>query len=385
MEQISRLITPLMKSNIGRNKILLLYGARRVGKTHILRSIHQSGQFASKMMNGEDSKTAALLSERSVSNYAELLGENRLLLIDEAQVIPEIGKILKLMIDEFPDLTIIASGSSSFDLAYKAGEPLVGRSITFQLFPVSQSELKPYEDLLQTRENLESRLIYGTYPEVVNLAKPKDRVAYLQDLVEGYLLKDLLMFDAVKNAAKLKKLLILLAYQVGNEVKYEELGTQLGMSRNTVERYLDLLTKVFIIHPISAFSSNLRKEVTKPCKWYFNDNGLRNGLIGEFKQLAIRQDVGQLWENYVFMERKKQNHYLQLNKELFFWRTYDGQEIDFIEKDRETGQIHAFEAKWNKAAKHRLPNYFKTNYPDVEVEVIHNQNYLNYISKLNTD
>jgi len=379
MEQISRLVTPLMTSNIGRNKVLLLYGARRVGKTHILRSIHQSGQYASRMMNGEDSKTADLLSERSVSNYVELLGDTRLLLIDEAQVIPDIGKILKLMIDEFPELTIIASGSSSFDLAYKGGEPLVGRSITFQLFPVSQMELKPHEDLLQTRENLESRLLYGSYPEVVNQTKPKDKMAYLQDLVEGYLLKDLLMFDAVKNASKLKKLLVLLAYQVGNEVKYEELGTQLGMSRNTVERYLDLLTKVFIIHPLTAFSSNLRKEVTKPCKLYFNDNGLRNALIGEYKQLAIRQDVGQLWENYVFMERKKQNHYQQLNKQLFFWRTYDGQEIDFIEKDRETGQMLAFEAKWNPAAKHRMPNYFKTNYPHVEVEIVHAQNYLNFV------
>lgn len=383
MGSIDRLITPIITSQIGRNKVLLLYGARRVGKTHILRSIHASGQFASRIMNCEDSKNVALLSERSVANYAALLGENRLLLLDEAQSIPEIGKILKLMIDEFADLTIIASGSSSLDLANQAGEPLVGRSITYQLFPVSQLELFPHEDLLQTRENLESRLVFGAYPEVVNLQKPKDKAEYLQDLVQGYLLKDLLMFDAIKNASKLKKLLELLAWQVGSEVKYEELGTQLGMSRNTVERYLDLLTKVFIVHPVSAYTNNLRKEVTKPCKWYFNDNGLRNALIGNFNQLAVRQDVGQLWENYLLMERKKQNHYKQLNKQLFFWRTYDGQEVDFIEKDTITGKLRAFEVKWNPEAKVRTPNYFKTNYPHVPLEVINPQNYLAWLQEGN--
>jgi hypothetical protein len=379
--EIKRLITNTIESKIGQNKVILLYGSRRVGKTRILKTLHQFGKWNSILLNGEDLNTIRLLQERTVSNYKNLLENTRLLLVDEAQTIPEIGKSLKLMIDEFPDLTIVASGSSSFDLANQTGEPLVGRSIIMPLFPISQLELSPYENRLQTLENLETRLVYGSYPEVVTMSSNEQRADYLLNLVNSYLLKDILSFDAVKSSSKLLQLLVLVAFQTGSEVSYEELGKQLGMSRNTVERYLDLLTKVFILYPVTAFSGNLRKEVTKPCKWYFSDNGIRNALVGNFKPLSIRNDMGALWENYLFIERHKRNQYRNQSKIWHFWRTYDGQEIDFLEKNPSTSDLHAYECKWNPEAKFRIPGSFKTNYPDVPVSVIHSNNYLSWITE----
>lgn len=376
--EIPRILSIEIEKRIGENKVLLLYGSRRVGKTSILRSLHQSGKYQSLLLNGEDQKVQKLLEERSVSNYAALIGSHKLLMIDEAQTVPDIGKVLKLMIDEFPQLTILASGSSSFDLSNKAGNPLVGRSYTFQLYPIAQLELVKGENVLQTREKLEERLIYGSYPEVVTLSTQSQKADYLSDLVNGYLLKDILVYDAIKNSSKLLQLLQLIAYQVGSEVSYEELGKQLGMSRNTVEKYLDLLSMVFILYKLPAFSNNHRKEITKPCKWYFSDNGLRNALIGNFSPLALRNDTGPLWENYMLVERMKFNAYTRQSKNYHFWRTYDGQEVDFIEKDQRTGQVSAFECKWNPSARNKIPGYFKANYPEIGIQNLNQENYLKW-------
>ncbi len=383
--EIIRQMQGQIEEKIGQNKVVLLYGSRRVGKTKILKSIHQSGKYVSLLLNGEDENVHKILAERTVANYSPLLNGIKLLIIDEAQNVPQIGLILKLMIDEFPSLTIIASGSSSFDLVHQVGNPLVGRSFTFQLYPVAQMELAVNENPLQIRENLSQRLIFGSYPEVVTLLSAKEKADYLLDLVNGYLLKDILAIDTVSNSSKLLQLLQLVAWQVGSEVSYEELGKQLGLSRNTVERYLDLLTKVFVIQKVTAFSSNLRKEITKPCKWYFSDNGLRNALIGDFNPLPTRKDVGALWENYILMERVKYNAYSQNAISYFFWRTYDGQEIDLIEKNLYNTHIEAFECKWNPLAKSKVPNYFQTNYPQVPVQVIHPDNYLSWILEKNLD
>jgi hypothetical protein len=336
------------------------------------------GNFKGKVLflNGEDYDALALQNEQTISNYRHLLDGVDLLAIDEAQNIPEIGSKLKLIVDEIAGINVIASGSSSFDLLNKTGEPLVGRSTSFLLTPFSQKEIQQKENVLETRQNLETRLIYGSYPEVVTLTGYENKADYLKDIVGAYLLKDILSIDGVKNSGKMKELLRLIAFQLGNEVSYDELGRQLGMSKNTVEKYLDLLSKVFIVYRLGAFSRNLRKEVSKAGKWYFFDNGIRNALIGNFNSLAVRQDSGALWENYIISERIKSNYNNRLNKEFYFWRTYDGQEIDLIEENSDS--LIALEFKWSDK-KPAVPIAFKEAYSNAQFSVVNRDNYLEYI------
>jgi predicted AAA+ superfamily ATPase len=328
------------------------------------------------LLNGEDYDTLALLEERSVANYRHLLEGVDLLAIDEAQNIPEIGSKLKLIVDEIEGIRVIASGSSSFDLLNKAGEPLVGRSTQFRLTPFSQKEIAAIETAVETRQNLESRLIYGSYPEVVTLNGFERKADYLRDIAGAYLLKDILAVDGLKNSGKMKDLLRLVAFQLGNEVSYDELGRQLGMSKNTVEKYLDLLSKVFVVYRLGAYARNLRKEVTKAGKWYFYDNGIRNAVIGNFNPLSVRQDVGALWENYLIGERIKANYNEGLARELYFWRTYDHQEIDLVEESGNS--ITALEFKWGDK-KANMPEIFKEAYPNATFDAVNRDNYLNYI------
>jgi hypothetical protein len=376
---LQRTLQNRISERIGENKVLLLYGTRRVGKTRLLRQIQEAYQGSSMMMNGEDNDIKILLANRSVSSYRQMLGDTKLLLIDEAQTIPEIGKILKLMIDSFEDLTIIATGSSSFDLMNKSGEPLTGRSYTYHLYPVSQEELMNNSTWLEANNQLSERLVYGNYPEVLTIKKPSHKQEYLENLVQNYLLKDIFEFENVKNSRKIHDLMRLLAYQTGSEVSLDELGRQLGMSKNTVERYLDLLTKVFVIYKLGGYSTNLRKEVTKSAKWYFFDNGIRNALIKEFKPLALRQDVGSLWESYVISERIKTMHYNGKRTDYFFWRTYDRQEVDLIE--REGQEITAFEFKFKAGSKVKKPKFFEESYPNVPFELIDSGNYTSFMCK----
>jgi uncharacterized protein len=375
-EKIQRLVGHQMAKRIGQNKVLLLFGTRRVGKTYLVKSIESTWNKPFLHFNAEDADVALLLQNRSVAHYKRLLGDTNLLVIDEAQVIPEIGKILKLMIDEFPALTIIATGSSAFDLSNQTGEPLTGRSYTYFLYPIAQAELGVYENALQTRQNLDDRLIFGSYPELFSMETSEEKAEYLKNLVHAYLLKDILMFEKIKNSSKLLELLKLIAYQVGSEVSLDELGKQLGMNKITVSRYLDLLTKVQILFKLGGYSSNLRKEVTKSSKWYFFDNGIRNAIINDFSLPAVRQDMGLLWENYCLYERIKSNQYANSPAEYYFWRTYDQQEIDLIEKRGE--KISAFEFTYSKRAK-KLPAFFAKNYPDVPFEIIHREHYLDFI------
>jgi predicted AAA+ superfamily ATPase len=362
-------------------KAALILGPRRVGKTILIEQILNSGVFPdgsgkTLLLNGEDYDTHALLEQRTAANYHRLLDGVAVLALDEAQNIPEIGQKLKLMVDEVPHARIIASGSSSFDLSQKAGEPLVGRSMRFQLFPFTQKELAPTENILQTRQNLEDRLVYGSYPEVVLMESYEQKEQYLKEIINAYLLKDILAFEEIKNSGKLLNLLRLVAFQMGNEVSYEELGRQLGMSKNTVEKYLDLLAKVMIIYRLGAFAGNLRSEVTKAGKWYFYDNGIRNAIIGSFSPLALRQDTGPLWESYCLGERIKNGFHEGIDREYFFWRTYDGQEVDLIEK---TGSsVAAFEFKWTEK-RVKVPVAFAKAYPGVEFRQIHRENYLEFV------
>jgi len=377
MNTIERLIQQKITLRLQPNKVILLFGARRVGKTVLIREIVK--QFGGKylLLNGEDVNTLLLLEQQSVSNYKHLLNGVELLVLDEAQNIPDIGRKLKLIVDEIPEIKVIASGSSSFDLLNKTGEPLVGRSSQFLLFPFSQAELSKTENPFETRANLESRLIYGSYPELISMDNYELRQEYLRDIVNAYLLKDILSIEGLKNAGKMKDLLQLIAFQMGNEVSYDELGKQLGMSKNTVEKYLDLLSKVLIIYRLGAYSTNQRNEVSKAGKWYFYDNGIRNAMIGNFNPIALRQDVGALWESYLIGERIKQKNYLGLNKDFYFWRVYGGKEIDLIESS--ATEIHAFEFKWGDKTP-KIPNAFASNYPNVKYLVVNQKNYLDFIT-----
>lgn len=376
METINRLLQDKILESLAPNKAVLIFGARRVGKTVMMRQIVDSYSGRTMMLNGEDFDTLDLLRNRSVANYRHLLNGIDLLAIDEAQNVPQIGSVLKLIVDEVPGISVLASGSSSFDLLNKTGEPLVGRSTQFLLTPFSQREIAQSETVFETRQNFESRLIYGSYPEVVMMDSYERKMDYLRDIVGAYLLKDILVIDGLKNSNKMRNLLRLIAFQLGSEVSYEELGKQLGMSKTTVEKYLDLLEKVFVIYRLGAYSRNLRKEVTKAGKWYFYDNGVRNAIIGAFSPLSVRQDVGALWENYIIGERRKLNFNSLLHKEFYFWRTYDKQEIDLIEESPDG--MSAFEFKWgNKMPV--APKVFSQAYPDAQYHVVNRENYLDFV------
>lgn len=371
---ITRLLYQKIVANLGKQKVSILLGARRVGKTALLQQI-QTDFLPCLWLNGEDDTVANLLEERTIANYTRLLQGYNLLIIDEAQYIPDIGRKMKLMIDEIKPLHIIITGSSAFDLQ-QASEPLVGRTLSYQMYPIAQAELSTTENVLETKQLLEERLIYGGYPEVITLPTLAQKQEYLAELVNTYLLKDILAFENIRSPQKIKDLLVLLAYQIGGEVSYDELGRKLQMSKNTVERYIDLLQKVFVIYKRRGYSNNLRKEIAKSNRIYFTDNGIRNALISNFSALAIRQDIGMLWENYVLSERNKKNDYSSWIVKSYFWRTYDQQEIDLIEE--ESASIAAYETKWSDENA-KVPVAFSKAYPASPFKVIHQKNYIDFI------
>ncbi len=374
---IKRSIEDQVLKSLVSNKVLVLLGPRRVGKTILINQVVKKLSEPYLLLNGENVDTRSKLKHRSTQNYLNLLGEIRMLIIDEAQKIPDIGNVLKLMVDEIKGLKILVTGSSAFDINNYTGEPLTGRKKTFNLYTLSEEELDQVENSIQKVSNLKHRLVYGNYPELIHIKNRVDKTDYLQDLVSSYLLKDILEFENIKNSDKIFSLLRLIAFQVGSEVSNTELGKQLAMSKNTVEKYLDLLSKVFILHSVNAFSRNLRKEIVKGKRWYFYDNGLRNILIGNMNDLEVRNDIGALWENYIISERIKYQKYSRMLVYNFFWRTYDQQEIDWVE-DR-GGILHGYEFKWNPKRKAKVPVAWKTAYPDSKFEIINSENYNNWI------
>lgn len=374
---IPRILEQVIEKQIGKQKVILLYGSRRTGKTTLIENIAARHTEDVLLLQGEDMQVSNLLQQRTIANYRQLTRGKKIIIIDEAQAVPEIGKILKLMIDNIQDITLMATGSSSFGLAYRTGEPLVGRNIIYQLHPIAQAELKPMENNLDTQRNLEERLIFGSFPELWHLNTPSEKENYLKQLVNSYLLKDLLMMENVKGSIILYKLLQLLAWQIGSQVSTVELANSLQINKQTVERYLDLLSKVFIIYSLMGYSSNLRKEITKSKKWYFYDNGIRNALINNLSLLNNRNDTGQLWEQYILSERIKYNSYREYLPQYFFWRTYDGQEIDLLELYN--GQLSAIECKWQHR-KVKVPTAFAKAYPNAQFTVADQKNYLSLIS-----
>ena len=376
MIYLVRELSELILKKLQPNKVVILYGAGRVGKTMLVKEILANVNEPILRLNGDDINVHDKLSIRSIENYKQILGTYKLLYIDEAQKIPEIGLKLKLMIDEIEGLRIIISGSSSFDIHKNAGEPLTGRKYTFTLYTLSENEYTQVENNINKMDKVRERLVFGNYPELLHLPDRQDKVDYLNEMISSYLLKDILVYEHIKNSQKIFNLLRLIAFQIGGEVSLQELGIQLGISKNTVEKYLDLLSKVFILHKVEGFSRNLRKEITKNSRWYFLDNGIRNAVIANFNPLHARNDIGALWENYMISERLKYQEYKRISSNNYFWRTYEQQGIDWVEE--RDGSLFGYEFKW-KEEKVKIPTQWKSAYPDASFELININNFSEWL------
>mgnify|MGYP000865099522 FL=1 len=372
-----REICNIIISQLRLNKVNVILGARRTGKTYLLKELVNKINAKTLLLNGEDFVTRDILSFINKKNYENLLADNKVLVIDEAQKIDNIGNILKFIVDTFSDIYIFASGSSAFDLSNKTGEPLTGRKFTYMLHPLAASELMQKENYTQTIESIDEKLIFGSYPEIANENNISTKRFLLNDLVNSYLLKDILELDNLKNSAKLFTILKKLAFQIGNQVSINELAGSVGLNNLTVERYLDLLTKVFVIFKLDGYSKNLRKELTKQSKYYFWDLGIRNAIINNFSTVNMRDDIGKLWENYIISEMLKKNSNNSDFTNFYFWRTYDRQEIDLIGENN--GQLTAYEIKYNKQNV-TIPAAWAKTYINSKFEVINNKNYLNFLS-----
>lgn len=353
------------------NKVLVLYGPRQVGKTTLLEDFLATCPWKHRLDTGEDVRIQEILQSRDVRAIKEYAAGYELLAVDEAQKIKGVGEALKILVDQVPGVRIIATGSSSFDLAGQVGEPLTGRKITLTLYPIAQMELAELFTPFELRERLEDFLIYGGYPEVVAAPERSEKTRLLTEIASSYLLKDILAFDRVKSSKVLLDLLRLLAFQVGSEVSLSELGQKVGLDYKTVSRYLDLLEKSFVIFTLRGFSRNLRNEMTKKAKYYFFDTGIRNALIANFNPPSLRNDIGQLWENFLMMERMKSQAYRAMPVNRYFWRTWQAQEIDLVE-ERE-GRLFAYEFKWT--GRGREPKSFREAYPEASFEVVDRENY----------
>lgn len=358
-------------------KVLLIYGPRRAGKTTLLNDFLSHTKLKYKLDSGDNIKTQQILSSQDFSKILEYAAGYELIAIDEAQQIPNIGMGLKILIDQMPNLRIIATGSSSFDLAQKTGEPLTGRKKTLILYPISQIELAKNYNSYELKEKLEEFLIFGSYPEIITLQNRNEKILALKELINSYLLKDVFSLEKIRGSAQLLDLLKLIAFQTGSEVSLNELATQVKLDVKTVGRYLDILEKAFVIKKINGFSRNLRKEITAKSKYYFLDNGIRNGIISQFNKLSDRNDVGALFENFTIMERLKFIEYNNIPVSTYFWRTYDGQEIDLVE-ERE-GKLFGFEFKWSENKIPKAPNDWIKSYNNSEYKIINRENYLDLI------
>jgi predicted AAA+ superfamily ATPase len=371
-----RAYEPLEKHLI-ENKVAVIFGPRRVGKTTLLQNFLKNTTFRYKLVSGDDIAVQQAIGSQSFATLSAFVEGYELLAIDEAQNIPNVGMGLKILVDQHPGIRVVVTGSSSFELAGQVGEPLTGRKMTLTLFPMAQMELLSAFNRFELRQMLHDFMIYGSYPEVLNAPSLKEKVAILMEIANSYLFKDILAFDRVKNSRTLMDLLKLVAFQVGSEVSMNELGRQLGIDVKTVQRYLDLLEKSFVLIRLGGLRRNLRQEVIDKHKYYFIDTGIRNAVINQFNPLAMRNDVGVLWENYMFIERLKFRTYTPLYANMYFWRTYDQQEIDLVEE--RGGNYFGFEFKWSSKKMPAVPVDWKKAYPAAEYSVITPENSAGFI------
>lgn len=367
---VERHIQSSIQSQLGGGKAIVIMGARQVGKSTLLRQMLGERQDVI-WMNGDDLDIQELFSSITSTRIRAILGSKRLLVIDEAQRISDIGLRLKLITDQVPDVQVIATGSSSFELASKVNESLTGRKREFRMYPLTFGEMVQHTQFLDEVRMIPHRMVYGYYPEVV--CNPGDERAILKELSDSYLYKDILSLDSINKPDKLVRLLKALALQIGSQVSYNEIGTLIGLDSKTVERYVDILEKSFIVFRLGTFSRNLRNELKASRKIYFWDLGIRNAVIGNLAQIENRTDAGELWENFVIAERMKRNAYKCSFAQSYFWRTRQQHEIDYLEE--EDGILYAFEFKWNlRKANVKCPESFKTAYPEAVYKVITPEN-----------
>ncbi|WP_028526648.1 ATP-binding protein [Runella limosa] len=372
---INRAIETEIKARVFKGKAILIFGPRQVGKTTLVKKIATEVGLPISWLSGDEPDVRLALGNTTSTQFKNLIGQAKIVVIDEAQRIENIGLTLKLAVDNFPEVQIIATGSSAFELANKLNEPLTGRKYEFYLYPLSFGELVHHQGLLTEKRLLESRLVYGTYPEIINQVGNEREVLIL--LTDSYLHKDLFLYEGIKRSSLLSKILTALALQLGSEVSYNEIGQLVGADKNTVEKYIDLLEQAFVIFRLNAFSRNVRNELKKSRKIYFYDNGVRNAIINNFKSIGLRTDAGELWENYLIAERMKMLKYTQMYGSRFFWRTTQQQEIDYLEE--RDGSIEAFEFKWNPQTKVKFPKTFTDAYADSSLKVIHPLNYEEFL------
>jgi hypothetical protein len=360
-------------------KVMVIYGPRQVGKTTLVNAYMQLTPDRTVLINGDEAIYGDALSSRSLPQLESIIGDAELLIIDEAQRIENIGINLKIIVDNFPSLKIIATGSASFELANRISEPLTGRKRTLTLFPVSYFECQKTFGSFEARHQLDRWLVWGGYPEVVAASGRNEREAILEELVSSYLYRDVLDLEDIRHASKIVNLLRLLAFQIGSEVSISELAKSLSADFRTIERYLDLLEKVFVIFRVGGFSRNLRKEIVKNARYYFYDNGVRNALIQNYNPLDLRNDVGQLWENYLMIERQKANQRVSRRVNSYFWRTYDQKEIDYIEEYQ--GGLFGYEFKYTDGGIRKATRKeFLNAYPNASLDVITRDNFTDFVS-----
>lgn len=372
----TRDLQPIIQERCFQSKAIILLGARQVGKTTLLKKIIQEQQLDALYLNCDEPQTVTALTNCNLKELQMVIGANKFVVIDEAQKVNNIGLTLKLIVDNMPDVQVIATGSSAFELRNCLNEPLTGRKYEYQMFPISSKEIYQSSGYIDLKGLLETRLIYGSYPDILNHAN--DARELLRMLTDSYLYKDILATDNLRKPDVLDKLLRALAFQVGSEVSYNELAQTIGTDSKTVERYIELLEKCYIIFRLHGLSRNLRNELKKAKKIYFYDNGVRNAIIQQFAPLELRNDVGALWENFFISERIKRNHYQQNYCNIYFWRTKSQLEIDYIEE--QNGQMTAFEMKWNpKKSNTSIPETFLNAYDVKETVIITPDNYLDYL------
>lgn len=367
---INRIIEQTIRQKLFKGKAIILTGPRQTGKTTLLKTIFKKEEGV-QWLNGDDQETRILLEEVSAAKWQRIIGSHKMLVIDEAQRISDIGIKLKLVTDQFPEVQLVASGSSAFELANKINEPLTGRKWQYHLFPISFGEMVAHQGFPEETGHIPDRLVFGSYPDVLN--HPGEEREVLSQLTDSYLYKDILMWERIKKPEKLLKLLQALAYQLGNEVSFNELGQLVDLDNQTVENYISLLEQTYIIFRLPPLSRNLRKELKTKRKIYFYDNGIRNAIIAQYQPIDLRQDVGALWENWLISERKKTLHYQSIQANTFFWRTQDQQEIDYIE-ERE-GAMWAYEMKWNPKAKATFSQTFTRAYPQHHLQLVNRGNF----------
>jgi uncharacterized protein len=375
---VERLLLKKIHARLFKGKAIIILGPRQVGKTTLVEELLKTPGMEHAFFSGDEADVIDLFAKPTSTKLRLLFDKKNIVFIDEAQKIPDIGNVLKIITDRLKDIQVIATGSSSFELANKTNEPLTGRKYEYNLFPLSFMEMVQHHGFQEEKRLLEHRLIYGYYPEIVSMEGEEKE--HLKLLTNSYLYKDLLNLDQLKKPSLLNKILRAIALQLGSEVSYNELSQIVGADNHTVEKYIDLLEKAYVVFTLPAFSRNVRNEIKKGKKIYFYDNGVRNAITGNFNPVNFRTDIGALWENFIISERKKYMAYHQEDVSTFFWRTTQQQEIDYIEESG--GQISAFEFKWNVTKKGRFPQTFLKAYPNAKTKIITQGNIEDFILDL---